>query len=220
MQTVALESGTRKITELRALLAEKFPQQSATASGVFPLAMGAGQPAMELQRGVMTEVSGSIGSGTLFLETLIASAETAGAMAALVDGSSGFDPAQCGHPLSRLLWILCKDAPTAIKAADLLLRDGNLPLVVLDLQMNAAKDLRRIPATTWYRFQRIIEQSTSAFVVVTSRPMVSSAAERVELRNRWSLGAMRQRRKELRLVMERSHRRVSGGEEPGFRQIA
>ena len=219
MQTVAHESGTKgvKITELRALIAEKFPQPSATASGVFPVAMGAGLPAMELQRGVVTEVSGSIGSGTLFLETLIASAETTGAMAALVDGSSGFDPAQCGRPLSRLLWVLCKDAQMAIKAADLLLRDGNLPLVVLDLQMNAAQELRRIPATTWYRFQRIIEQSTSAFVVVTSRPMVSSAAERVELRNHWTLGAMRQRRTELRLVMERSHRRVLGGEE---RQIA
>ena len=226
MQTAAFESGSKegKITELRALLAEKFPQQGGKASGVFPLAMGAGDPAIELQRGVVTEVSGSVGSGTLFLETLIDSAQASGAMAALVDGSSGFDPAQCGHRLAGLLWVLCKDAQTAIKAADLLLRDGNLPLVVLDLQMNSAKDLRRIPATTWYRFQRILEHSTSAFVVITSHPLVSSAAERVELRNRWTLGAMRQRRTELRLEMERVHRRGVGRRETEFgateRQIA
>lgn len=217
MQTVAHENGTKegKITELRALLAEKFPQQTVRASGVLSVATETGLP--ELRRGVVTEVSGSIGSGALFLETLIASAQAAGTLVALVDGSGGFDPAQMGLRLARLLWVLCKDASTAIKAADLLLRDGNLPLVVLDLQMNPAKDLRRIPATTWYRFQRIIEPSSATFVVLTARPMVSSAAERFALHNHWTLSAMQQRRTELRLVVECAHRRALVA---GERQIA
>lgn len=208
MQTAAHENGTKegKITELRTLLAAKFPEAAVKAGGILAVASGTGLP--ELRRGVVTEVSGSIGSGALFLETLITSAQAAGTLVALVDGFSGFDPAQMGRRLARLLWVLCKDAPMAIKAADLLLRDGNLPLVVLDLQMNAAKDLRRIPATTWYRFQRIIEPSAATFVVLTARPMVSSAAERFELHNHWSLQAMQQRRAELRLVVECAHRRT------------
>lgn len=210
MQTAVHEHETKegKITELRALLAEKFPQPALRAGGV-SVATGAGLP--ELRPGMVTEVSGSIGSGALFLETLLSSAQAAGTLMALVDGAGGFDPAQMGLQMARLLWVLCKDASTAIKAADLLLRDGNLPLVVLDLQMNAAKDLRRIPATTWYRFQRIIEPSASTFVVLTTRPMVSSAAERFELHNHWTLDAMQQRRAELRLVVECAHRRVVGG---------
>ena len=208
MQTAAHEQGTKegRITELRALLAEKFPISALRAGGVLPVALGTGLP--ELRRGVVTEVSGSIGSGALFLETLLSCAQAAGTLTALVDAASGFDPAQKGLPLARLLWVLCKDAQTSIKAADLLLRDGNLPLVVLDLQMSPARDLRRIPATTWYRFQRIMEPSTATFVVLTARPMVSSAAERFELHNHWTLRAMQQRRTELRLVVECAHRRA------------
>lgn len=198
-----LELGKEKLVELRALLAEKFPQAAAKTGGVFPT----GVPEADLQRGIVTEVSGSSGCGALFLEALIHSAQTNGAMVALVDGASGFDPAQLPAG-SRLLWVLCKEAQSAIKAADLLLRDGNLPLVVLDLQMNPFTELSRIPATTWYRFQRILEQTDAAFAILTPRPTVSSAAARLILRNRWTLRAMRQRRSELRLEVEPVNRRA------------
>ena len=193
--------GGSKITELRALLAEKFPQQKPKSSSGLPT----GLPELELQRGVVTEVSGSTGSGTLFLENVIRSVSTSHSMVALVDGASAFDVAEENR---RLLWVLCKEAQAAIKVTDLLLRDGNLPLVLLDLQMNPAAELRRIPSTTWYRFQRIVEQSTAAFVVLTPRPMVSSAATRLLLRNRWTLHAMRQRRAELLLEVDAVCRRI------------
>lgn len=192
--------GSSKIMELRALLAEKFPQQKAKTGGGLPT----GLPDLELQRGAVTEVSGSTGSGMLFLEEVIRSAVTAHSLVALVDGFSGFDAEQDNR---RLLWVLCKEAQAAIKVADLLLRDGNLPLVLLDLQMNPAAELRRIPSTTWYRFQRIVEQSTAAFVVLTPRPMVSSAAARLQLRNRWTLHAMRKRRTDLLLDVDAVCRR-------------
>lgn len=207
MQIVAHENATRegKITQLRALLAEKFPQPTVRPGGVLAVDTGSALP--ELRRGVVTEVSGSLGSGALFLETLVASAQTAGTLVALVDGASSFDPTPMGICLARLLWVLCKDASTALKTADLLLRDGNLPLVVLDLQMNSAKDLRRIPATTWYRFQRLLEPSAATFVVLTAHPMVSSAAERFELHNRWTLQTLQQRRTDLHLAVGCAHRR-------------
>jgi len=197
MQTQQNEANAAKIAGLRALLAEKFPQPPVKAGGL----LATGLPGVELRRGVVTEVSGSSGSGALFLETLLNSVAETGALPALVDGAGGFDPVEV-RPGLRVLWVLCKEAQSAVKAADLLLRDGNLPLVVLDLQMNPASELRRIPATTWYRFQRILEHSTVAFAVLTPKAMVASAAERIELRNRWSLGAMRRRREELRQQLE------------------
>ena len=216
MQTRQNEGNAAKIADLRTLLAEKCPQPVVKAGGM----LAAGVPGVELRRGVLTEVSGSSGSGALFLEALLNSATAAGAMPALVDGAGGFDPAQL-RPGSGVLWVLCKEAQSAIKAADLLLRDGNLPLVALDLQMNPVLELRRIPATTWYRFQRILEQSTAVFAVLTPKAMVSSAAERIQLRNRWGLRAMRRRREELRQQLEAEciHRRVLAPE-TGERKIA
>jgi hypothetical protein len=205
MPTVAHECGSPKITALRALLAEKFPPAGPKAAGVFRV----DSPEVELRQGAVTEVCGSPGSGMLFLEGLIGAARAAGMMAALVDGAGGFDPAQCGRDLRHVLWVRCAAAADAVKAADLLLRDGNIPLVLLDLQMNT--DLRQIAATTWYRFQRIVEPTASMLVVFTPRPVVSSAVERIELRNRWTLEAMRRRRAELRLVAERVHRRAQPG---------
>jgi hypothetical protein len=205
MQTIAHENGTRegKITELRALLGEKFPQPIVRRGGS-SVAAGSGFP--ELRGGVVTEVTGSIGSGALFLDALIASAQSGGLLVALVDGSSSFDVVPMRGQPGRLLWVLCKEASAAIKAADLLLRDGNLPLVVLDLQMN--RDLSRIPATTWYRFQRMMELSAATFVVLTPHPLVSSAAERFELRGGWTLREIQQRRTELKPTATRIHRRA------------
>lgn len=204
MQTTAHDHETRegKITELRALLAEKFPRTAACRSGIV-LPAGNGLP--DLRSGIVTEVTGSPGSGALFLDALITAAQGSGSLVALVDGSGSFDvTAMQGQP-GRLLWVLCGGAAIAIKAADLLLRDGNLPLVVLDLQLN--RDLRRIPATTWYRFQRIIEPSAAAFVVLTPHPMVGSAAERFELRGERTFGEMRRRRTELHPMVTRVQRR-------------
>ena len=50
--------------------------------------------------------------------------------------------------LSRLLWVRCRGAAEAMKAADLILRDGNLPLVLLDLAGNPPAQFWDIPATT------------------------------------------------------------------------
>jgi hypothetical protein len=75
----------------------------------------------------------------------------------------------------------------AVKAADLLLRDGNFPLVILDLVLNPANELRKIPQTSWYRLQRLVEPVTTAFLVLTRRSMVSSAQVKLMLDNCWTL---------------------------------
>jgi hypothetical protein len=75
----------------------------------------------------------------------------------------------------------------ALKATDLLLRDRNFPLVILDLALNPAQQLRRIPSSTWYRLQRIVESSGTTFVVVTPQAMVGCAQVRMNLNGRFAL---------------------------------
>ena len=112
----------------------------------------------------------------------------AGQFAALVDGQDSFDAAAAGAAtLARLLWVRCHNAEEAVKAADLVLRDGNLPVVLLDLALNPEPQLRKIPAPTWYRFQRIVEESTAVCIVFTPRAMVAPAEVRVTLRSRFAL---------------------------------
>ena len=75
----------------------------------------------------------------------------------------------------------------AVKAADLLLRDGNFPLVILDLVLNAAEELRKIPQTTWYRLQRLVEPVPTALLVLTRDRIVSSTQRKLVLENSWTL---------------------------------
>ncbi len=199
-----------RLTQLRSTLAGKFPQAHPAPSPPSSTAGSATSPPapafsitlpssalLSLAHGSLTEAHGSIGCGTLLLESALASAAEHRTLLALVDGAASFDPALPPSRLSRLLWVLCRHAAMALKATDLLLRDGNLPLVILDLQLCPAAELRRIPSTTWYRFQRILEASSTALLVLTPTPLVSSASTRLRLDAHWSLSAMRQHRHTL-----------------------
>jgi hypothetical protein len=99
--------------------------------------------------------------------------------------------------MAGLLWVRCSDAAQALKATDLLLRDGNMSLVVLDLHQNPATQLRKIPGTTWYRLQRIIEPTPTTLLAITSHAMVSSAEVRLSLAPQFTLKSWEQREDEL-----------------------
>jgi hypothetical protein len=74
-----------------------------------------------------------------------------------------------------------------MQASDLLLRDGNFPLVILDLVLNSAEELRKISQTHWYRLQCLVEQAATAFLVLTPGSIISSAQWKLVLENRWTL---------------------------------
>src|SRR5206468_4710380 len=94
----------------------------------------------------------------------------------LIDGRDSFDPQPLGNScLRHLLWVRCHKAFEAVKAADLLLRDGNFPLVIVDLVLNPPEELRKIPQTSWYRLQRLVEPTSAVCLVLTRHSMVSSA---------------------------------------------
>jgi hypothetical protein len=96
-----------------------------------------------------------------------------------------------------MLWVRCKDACLAVKAADLLLRDGNFPLLILDFQTVPPVQLGKVPASTWHRFQRLVEQTSAILLVLTRQRAVESAQVRITLQNRWTLHAQRRSRREL-----------------------
>jgi hypothetical protein len=187
-----------KIAELRRQLSEKFPEPPARKETHFLTGLEQIDRGLGLPRAAVTEICGSLGTGSLLIAALAQAAQRERCHAALVDGGRSFDTLDL-HPrvLQRLLWVLCENAAQAVKAADLLLRDGNLPLILLDLQPLPAAQLRRIPASSWHRFHRIAEQGNTALVILTPQPMIEGVRLRIAAENRWHLGSMTRRRREL-----------------------
>ena len=181
--------------DLRKLLAERFPQEPLpptdrllTGWRIFDEKLGGG-----LTKGAITELTsapGNAGSATI-IATLLQRAYRDRSFLALIDGRDSFDPVVSGgiegNALRHLLWIRCQQAAEAMQAADLLLRDGNFPLVILDLVLNPAEELRKIPPSHWYRLQRLVEPVPTAFLVLTPRNLISSAHWKLALENHWAL---------------------------------
>jgi hypothetical protein len=58
----------------------------------------------------------------------------------------------------------------ALRVTDLLLQSGGFGLVTLDLGDVPLKMTRRIPLTSWFRFQRTIEHTPTVLLVITQEP--------------------------------------------------
>ena len=215
------------IVDLQKLLAERFPhtpvpaarRRLVTGLSFLDEAIGGG-----LSKGAITElISPEVSTGSASLIHAILQGYSAGETpasftdkmsvprpVALIDGCDSFDPQPLGNACLRyLLWVRCTKALEAIKAADLLLRDGNFPLLIVDLVLNAPEELRKIPKTSWYRLQRLVESASTACLVLTRQGMVSSAQLKIVLENVWSLESFEQKDaiSRLRIRVQRSHLR-------------
>jgi hypothetical protein len=127
------------------------------------------------------------GAATL-IRGLLLEAGRRGEWSALIDGTDCFDPQSVeSAALRRLLWLRCHTAAEAMASADLLLRDGNLPLVFLDLRGNPAGELRKVASQSWYRLQRMLEPTSIAFLALTPFPLIPCADARLGLRSGFSL---------------------------------
>jgi hypothetical protein len=201
-----------KIVDLRKLLAERFPHAPATpatrlVTGLpfLDQAIGGGLP-----RGAITEMISprkSAGSAS-FIHALIDGAYRDNYFMALIDGRDSFDP--CGlnnASLRHLLWVRCLKGSEGIKAADLVLRDANFPLVIIDFILNSPEELRKIPQTNWYRLQRLVESAHTACLVLTRYEMVGSAQLKLVLESSWNLETFETEdaTSQLRIVVKRSH---------------
>jgi RecA/RadA recombinase len=208
-------AASAKIIDLRKLLAERFPRPPATpatrlVTGLPFLdeAIGGGLP-----RGAITEVISprkSAGSAS-FIHALIDVAYRDNYFMALIDGRDSFDPCALNNAsLRHLLWVRCLKGSEGIKAADLLLRDANFPLVIIDLMLNAPEELRKIPQTNWYRLQRLVESAPTACLVLTRYEMVDSAQLKLVLESSWNLQTLEKQNaiSQLRITVKRSHFRA------------
>ena len=201
-----------KIIDLRKLLANRFPRapksvgtRLITGLAFFDQSVGGGLP-----KGAITELitpPRSAGSASL-VHAFIHGAYRDKYFVALIDGRDSFDPCALGNSILRqLLWVRCTKALEAVKVADLLLRDGNFPLLIVDLIFNSPGELRKIPQTTWYRLQRLVESVPTACLVLTRYEMVSSAQLKLVLENSWNLETLEKHDaiSQLRIAVKRSH---------------
>jgi hypothetical protein len=173
-----------------------------------------------LPQGAFTElVAPGEGSGSAqFIHSLLRHTASAGRFLTLVDGADSLDiDALEPDALAHLLWVRCRSTAEALQTTDLLLRDRNIALVVLDLKLNPAHELRRIPGTLWYRLSRLMEQHGGTVLVITPQPLVAGAAARIVSRTRLDHRDLERSPDTLDLRFETEQRRVR---EAGVRQTA
>jgi hypothetical protein len=198
-----------QLNELRALLKERFPQAHAAGrsahdavvktTAVETTAVATSPPrevlvtAQEVLHpapGTFTEVTSPLsGYGSILTLTgLLLKSLGRSHPTALVDGKDSFEPTTLPAALMPfLLWVRCRNLGEALRATDILVQDGNLPIVVLDLQLIPESELRQTPGSTWQRLRMTTAQSHVSLVAFTPCQTISAAHIRFALQQRSSL---------------------------------
>lgn len=178
-------SALLEIDELRRELREKFPAaHRPTPLPEEPHATSS----LTFERGSINEVvSSQPNQGmALFISELLA--QECDLPLALIDGRDSFDPGSHGNlKCQQLFWIRCREISQAIQCSDLLLRDGNLPLVLLDLHFTPTRELKRLPMSTWHRLRNQARESGTTLLALTSQPLLPSVKQRLTLTGNFSL---------------------------------
>src|SRR5437588_12502447 len=177
MSCFLLMTASAKIIDLRKLLTERFPHVAVTTpTRLFTsLSFLDEQISGGLPKGAITElISPQVSAGSASLIHALIQPQWGVVVpvvprpVALIDGRDSFDPQPLGNAcLRHLLWVRCNKAFEAIKAADLLLRDSNFTLLIVDLVLNPPAELRKIPQTSWYRLQRLVEPTSAVSLLLT-----------------------------------------------------
>ena len=172
---------------LRQQLRDKFPQAHALRADAEPV-VPQGKPfrAEAFPVGAISEVvpAGPVAVLTLLVAGLLGDPRETSPHPelVLVDGADSFDPGSfSGTACSKLLWVRCRSAVEMIKAADLVVHDGNVPFVLLDATGLVRRDLSALPASAWWRLKQTIERTGGRLVVMASFPLVPCAALRFSL---------------------------------------
>jgi hypothetical protein len=179
--------GSSTAEVLRQQLREKFPQ----AHGVRPVPTPLAEPGKPFSResfpaGGLSEVvpSGPTAGIQLLVAGLLrdSGGDRSHPEMVLVDGADAFDPSSLpGDACSKLLWVRCSSALEMIKAADLLIHDGNVPFVLLDATGMARRDLATVPAAAWWRIKQTAERNGGRVVVLSPFSFVPCAGVRLHV---------------------------------------
>jgi hypothetical protein len=162
---VALLSGPGAKLQLASALPSRQTAASRLPTGIDPLdrLISGGLP-----RGRLTELVGRRSSGRFsVIVAALASATSAGEVAALVDRGSYLDPQsarEAGVELERLLWARARRVKEALAAAEMLLSTG-FALVAVDLGLPPLRGA--VPEAAWVRLARAAEVEHAALLLAT-----------------------------------------------------
>ena len=202
------------IAALRTLVAAWTPTpvargEDGVATGVAAIdaALGGGLP-----RGRITELVSTAPStgGELVLGALLASTRSARLRVALIDAGDGFVPGNYTPDLLRhLVWVRAHSLAEAISCADVVVRDGNYAVMILDVRGVPLRTLRQQPSHAWHRLRLSAEQSPGAVLVQSVQGFVPAVPWRLALRSVATLSALRATRVDrltsLTVDVERGH---------------
>jgi hypothetical protein len=179
--------------QLQSVLRDRFPAATAPFSPPSPPAAASANEVCLLPGKVIEIVaSGPHSAAGMILMRLL---EQLDHSCALVDGADAFDW-DCidAETRQRLLWVRCHRATEAVRAADLLLRDGNLRTLFLDLRLLPTKSLLGLPTSVWHRLRMLAERSNAALAVFSPHKVVSCVARRWTMHSAFDLTALEQPR--------------------------
>lgn len=192
------------IDELRKQLREKFPAAHASLRAPAAEAPVDLNPFQEATYpvGALSEVvpAGAFSPLGLLIAGLLGESDEVADFPdfVLVDGGDALDPDSLGEAAcSRLLWVRCSSPMDWLKAGELLIRDGNLPTILLDVSRVHAKHLRQIPSSSWWRLKQAAEETGSRVLVLAPFPLVPCARLRLSLTGTLSLTDLACSRSEL-----------------------
>jgi hypothetical protein len=195
-------SQAETIAALRSLVAARFPERPrvlgsclATGFGMLDEALGGGLRASQI-----TELVSGVPSsgGQLVLAHILASTRQARQRVALIDAADAFVPESVpADTLRHIVWARCRAPADALPVADILVRDGNYMVVVLDLRGATEKGLRKQPATAWHRLHRVVEEAVPAVLVLSPFPLVPAVRWRLVLPKSHSLASRRVPQRQL-----------------------
>jgi len=172
------------IEDLRRQLREKFPQAHAAAA---MMAEEKPDPGQAFDPGFFPPgvISAVVGAGVgLLVAGLLGEPEEPAALPdfILVDGGDHFDPASfTQEACSRLVWVRCLNAGEMLRATDALVRDGNIPFLLLDTCGIGRRELRGIPASAWWRLKLAAATANCRLVVMSPFAQVPCAGVRLAL---------------------------------------
>ena len=195
-------SQAETIAALRSLVAARFPERPralgsclTTGLGTLDEALGGGLRASQITE-VVSDVPSS--GGQLLLAHLLVATRQARQRIALVDAADAFAPESVpADTLRHVVWARCRAPTDALPVADILVRDGNYAVVILDLRGATEKVLRKQAATAWHRLHRVVEEAVPAVLVLTPFPLVPAVRWRLVLPKSYSLASRRVPQRQL-----------------------
>lgn len=196
-----------QLTQLRSQLAARFP---AAMQADFLRSSASASEALELCPGKLVELvspEATVGAGLILLHL----SQQAQGPLAWVDAADGLDLASLPMELrQRVLWLRAQGVNDSLKAADMLLRDGNLQTVLLDLRLVPERQLHGLPSSIWHRLRMLAEKAHAGVAVFTPFQTVGCAAARWSVKGAFDLNSLQHERDVLRGQLQAIPRRGLG----------